>query len=174
MDRYGVIKASEKHALTAAANASRSSRSCSISASTSLGSTSTVTNCLRNFRRLRKRRIRSAGAFGLRICGVSCGEEGIILPISFMRLSVHCQSPELRQPAWAGKVGASGPPAHLRGGPSPVHFLLGTHQSGRARRDSDRGDVGLLRLSGGALAPKRLQSPSLCASNHLGLDTGHG
>ena len=97
-------------------------------------------------------------SFGLRICGVSCGEKGIILPVSFMRLSVHCQSPELRQPAWAGKVGASGPPAHLRGGPSPVQFLLGTHQSGRARRDSDRGDAGLLRLSGGALAPKRLQS----------------
>ena len=33
----------------------------------------------------------------MRICGVSCGEEGIILPISFMRLGVHCQSPELRQ-----------------------------------------------------------------------------
>jgi hypothetical protein len=38
------------------------------------------TNCLRNFWRLRKRRIRSAGVFGSRICGVSCGEEGIILP----------------------------------------------------------------------------------------------
>ena len=44
------------------------------------GSTSTVTNCLRNFWRLRKRQIRSAGVFGSRICGVSCGEEGIILP----------------------------------------------------------------------------------------------
>jgi hypothetical protein len=36
-------------------------------------------------------------------------------PISFMRLSVHCQSPELQQPARAGKVGASGPQAQRHG-----------------------------------------------------------
>ena len=35
-----------------------------------------------------------------------------------MRLSVHCQSPELQQPA-GRQVGASGPHAHLRRGPSP-------------------------------------------------------
>ena len=32
-----------------------------------------------------------------------------------MRLSVHCQSPELQQPARAGKVGASGPQAQRHG-----------------------------------------------------------
>ena len=47
---------------------------------------------------------RCAGVFGSRVCGVGCGEKGIILPISFMRLSVHCQSPELQHPAGAGKV----------------------------------------------------------------------
>ena len=36
-------------------------------------------------------------------------------PISFIRLSVHCQSPELQQPARAGKVGASGPQAQRHG-----------------------------------------------------------
>ena len=37
-----------------------------------------------------------------------------------MRLSVHCQSPELQQPARAGKVGASGPQAHFARGPLGV------------------------------------------------------
>ena len=68
-----------------------------MSASTSPGSTSTLTTCLRNFRRLRKSRIRSAGVLALRTCGRELGlTEGIILlPISFVPLSVRCQSPML-------------------------------------------------------------------------------
>jgi hypothetical protein len=68
-------------------------------------STSTFTTCLRNFRRLRKSRIRSAGVFALRTCGRELGlAEGIILSSwdtegvilsSFVQLSVRCQSPTL-------------------------------------------------------------------------------
>jgi hypothetical protein len=38
-----------------------------------------------------------------------------------MGLSVHCLSPELQRPARAGKVGASGPQAHLLRGLSAFH-----------------------------------------------------
>jgi hypothetical protein len=56
-------------------------------------------------------------------CELRAGHHSV--RISFVRLTIHCQSPELQQPARAGKVGASGPHAHLtarRGGDAqPVH-----------------------------------------------------
>ena len=63
-------------------------------------------SCLRNFRRLRKSRIRSAGVFALRTCGRELGSnEGIIL-FNFVLLRAYCQTPRLL-PSGGGESGSA-------------------------------------------------------------------
>src|SRR5262245_33468091 len=80
-----------------------------MSASTSPGSTSTVTTCRRNFRRLRKSRIRSAGVLALRVGAGELGPKEDIILFSVARLRVCCHPFQALYPRGIVRVGPSRP-----------------------------------------------------------------